>query len=293
MTSDSKNNKIIINKGRRIESPSSINVYKQCPRKYYYQYVLKLPTKKSIHLIRGSVVHSVLEHFFNIDLSDERLRNFKALQMRLFSLFTRFWNDKKQDLESLGLSDDELNAYFDESVMMLQNWFNRFKKKLEYRISRGESFDEAFRKLTPVREKLYQSSNYHVKGFIDVIHEIDGKVFVLDYKTSKTDHVSDAYKLQLAIYALLYEELHGKRPDFVGIDFIKASERLLKVDDDLINHAKFEIEQIHASTASDDINDYPMNPSPLCKWSSGQCDYYDLCFGGLSVDDYKKRFSNK
>jgi len=57
--------------------------------------------------------------------------------------------------------------------------------------------------------------------------------------------------------------------------------------------ARFEVEQIHASTASDDIRDYPMRPSPLCKWRTGQCDFYDICFGGLSVDEFRKNRKNE
>ena len=49
-----------------MQSPSSINTYKQCPRKHFYQYILNLPTKPSIYLIRGSIVHEVLEKFFDI-----------------------------------------------------------------------------------------------------------------------------------------------------------------------------------------------------------------------------------
>ena len=52
-------------------SPSSILTYKQCPRKFYYQYVEKLPTKKSFALVRGSIVHSVIEDFFKIDVEEK------------------------------------------------------------------------------------------------------------------------------------------------------------------------------------------------------------------------------
>ncbi len=282
-----------ISKGRRIESPSSINLFKQCPRKYYYQYIEKLPTSTSIHLVRGNVVHSVLEDFFDIDLNDARVQNFRSLHMRLFSLFTRYWKKKEKELNELGLTEDELTAYFDESVMMLQNWFDRFKRKMEAKIKEGRSFVEAFNDLTPIREKRYESKDFRVMGFIDAIHKLDGKVVVVDYKTSKNDHVTDAYKLQLAIYALMYEEKHGVKPDFVGIDFIKGSERMLPVDDELIKHAKFEIEQIHASTESDNIEDYPMNPTPLCKWRTGQCDFYDICFGGMSMEEFRKKNAKK
>ena len=128
-----------------------------------------------------------------------------------------------------------------------------------------------------------------VRGFVDLIHEIDGKTIVLDYKTSKKDDMTEPYRLQLAIYAMLYEEKHGKKPDYVGIDFLKSIEKLLPVDDELVQHAKFELEQIHASTVSNEMADYQQRPSPLCKWRSGQCDFYDTCFGNVSIEEFKKR----
>ena len=51
---------------KRVQSPSSINTYFQCPRKYYYIYNMKLKTSPSIHLVRGLVAHKVLENFFTI-----------------------------------------------------------------------------------------------------------------------------------------------------------------------------------------------------------------------------------
>ncbi|MFP4524719.1 MAG: RecB family exonuclease [Candidatus Woesearchaeota archaeon] len=273
--------------GRRVESPSSINMYKQCPRKYYYRYVERLPTGTSIHLIRGNVAHKVLEDFYDLALEEDRTRNFRFLHLRLLKLFTVQWKRSKDELEGLGMDDQELQGYFDETVMMLQNWFNRFKKRMQARMANGEEFHEAFRNLTPKREAEYRSEEFMVRGYIDYIHEVDGNTLVMDYKTSKRDHISDEYKLQLAIYALLYEEKHGVKPDYVGIDFLKSIEKMLPVDDELLQHARFELEQIHASTGSDHLEDYPMRPSPLCKWRTGQCDYYDLCFGGKTVEEYR------
>lgn len=281
-------------KGRRVESPSSINTYKQCPRKYYYQYIEKLQTATSIHLIRGNIVHSVLEDFFDADLKEPETQSFRFLLLRLLSLFKKHWSKKKADLEELGLSEGDLQFYFDETTGMLQNWFTRFKSRVTKRMEvMNVSLEQAYNDLKPLREEEYASEEFMVRGFIDIIYELDGKTFVMDYKTSKTDHVSDAYRLQLAIYALLYEEKTGKRPDFVGIDFLKSVEKMLPVDEELIQHAKFELEQIHGSTGSDDIDDYPLNPTPLCKWKTGQCDFYELCFENMSVEDFHKKYPKR
>src|SRR3989338_2430314 len=85
---------------RRIESPSSINTYRQCPRKYYYQYIMKLPVSDSIHTIRGHVVHSVLETFFvagpdGLSSSDYSL----ALSQRLLHSFNTEWRQAIPQLQ--------------------------------------------------------------------------------------------------------------------------------------------------------------------------------------------------
>jgi hypothetical protein len=76
----------------------------------------------------------------------------------------------------------------------------------------------------------------------------------------------------------MYEENHGELPQFVGIDFLKFSEQVLPVDEQLVEDAKKDISYVHSKTVSTKKEDYPMKTSPLCKWRSGQCDYYELCF---------------
>ena len=50
------------------------------------------------------------------------------------------------------------------------------------------------------------------------------------------------------------------------------SKTILPVD------AMFEIEQIHMHTEmTEDIIDYERNVTPLCKWRTGQCDFYEVC----------------
>jgi len=91
--------------------------------------------------------------------------------------------------------------------------------------------------------------------------------------------LNENYKLQLGIYALLYQYKHKKTPDKAGIYFLRYKPRYISVDKELLNQAQFEIEQIHLNTQSTDIHDYPKNESGLCKFNGGQCDFYEFCFG--------------
>ena len=73
----------------------------------------------------------------------------------------------------------------------------------------------------------------------------------------------------------------------MGIDFLKHGLKYLKVDKELIELAKQECSLIQENTKSEDIQDFPMKTSPLCKWATGQCNFYDICFGQKKIDDFK------
>ncbi|MEK6900704.1 MAG: PD-(D/E)XK nuclease family protein, partial [Nanoarchaeota archaeon] len=86
--------------GKRVESPSSINTFKQCQRKYYYQYIEKLPTFPSIHTVRGSIAHSCLEHIYDLDASMLTEQNYKQkFREAIQKLLVYHWNASKEEVE--------------------------------------------------------------------------------------------------------------------------------------------------------------------------------------------------
>ena len=272
----------------RVQSPSSILTYKQCPRKYFYQYIAKLPTKQNIHIVRGKIAHEVLERFFEISLEEINENNYvEHFTYYVKNLFNALWSKDRPTIIKLGLTEDQIVFYYEETIMMLANWLNQFLIRLRHEMQ-TKNVRESFTVIKPVAMEQGLNSELHmVRGFIDYIEEyIDSttpagekKVRVMDYKTSKSSELTDSYRLQLAIYALLYEETYGKKPNKVGLWFLKnGKEVCVNVDEELINHAKFEIEQIHFNTQTKTISDYPMKSSPLCKWSTGQCDFFEQCF---------------
>ncbi len=261
----------------RIQSPSSINLFKQCPRKYFYQYILKLTTKTNIHLIRGKAAHSVLEDFFKVDINNLHANNYEfEMKTLIFDLFEQQWEKAKTELDTIGMEIHDQTFYFNETKKMLENWFSGFLEKLNSQI-KNKSLSEAFKYLTPVTEKQYKSETHKVRGFIDAIHDWADGVHILDYKTSSRDKMSGAYRLQLGIYAMMYEQTHGVKPKRVGINFLKFGEKYLEVDDLLIQEAAYECLEIQKRTQTEEKNDYPKQRSPLCKWSTGQCDFYEHC----------------
>ncbi|HLC81948.1 MAG TPA: PD-(D/E)XK nuclease family protein [Candidatus Nanoarchaeia archaeon] len=265
---------------KRVESPSSINTFKQCKRKYYYQYLEKLPTVSNIHQVRGNIAHSTLENFFDLDSSQLNEENYPAkLKETAQKLFLHHWKLKQAELDKLGLHQDLKIFYFEETMLMIMNWVNHLINDLDLlRQKKNCSIQQAFLELTPLREQEYRSDNYSVRGFIDAVKQIGNEVHIIDYKTNSSFDLKDENKLQLAIYSLLYFEKHGKLPSKVGIFFLRHKLKLITVDEQLMDLARTEIKLIHTHTsATEKKDDYPKTITSLCKWSTGQCDFYDVC----------------
>jgi ATP-dependent exoDNAse (exonuclease V) beta subunit len=260
---------------KRVQSPSSINTYKQCPRKYFYQYIKKLPTLPNIHLVRGNIAHSVLEDFYDIDLPEDNHQTY--FKQAIQKLLLHHWQKEKARLDVLELSPDQTKFYFEETMLMLINWLDHFIETFQKKLEENISPVQAFRQLTPIREQRYYSKENYVQGFIDAVHHLEDEVHIIDYKTNASFEFKDEIKLQLAIYSLLYYEKHGHPPSKVGIFFLRHKLKLIKVDPELLDLARREIALVHQNTCSENMEDYPCKTSPLCKWSSGQCNFYDVC----------------
>ena len=265
--------------GKRVQSPSSINTFKQCKRKYYYQYIEKLPVLPNIHQVRGNIAHTTLDKFYDLPASELTQENYKVkIRLALQRLFLMQWKAAQSQLQVIALHPDQERFYFEETMLMLLNWGNHFLSSLESKITSGLAVPEAFIQLTPLREQHFQSDRYGVRGFVDAIHQVGKEVHIIDYKTNNSFELKESIKLQLAIYSLLYFEKHGQKPSQLGIFFLRNKLKMWPMDEQLLELAKQEIELVHAHTArSEHIDAYPRTVSPLCKWSSGQCDFLQAC----------------
>ena len=258
-------------------SPSSILTFKHCPRKFYYQYILKLPTKKSFALVRGSIVHSVIEDFFKIDISKVSHNNYELIfKTLIFDLFKQDW---LKNIDQINELVPELNLqefYYSETADMLNNWYSSFIEKLQKKIITS-NLREAFKSLTPITETRIIDESLNVQGVIDAILKTEYGIKLIDYKTSKRDEISEEYKLQLAIYALLYKNQYNEIPYEVGIHFLKHDEKFIPVNDNLLSFAKTEITDVQEKTQTQEVENYNKSPGPLCKWRDGECDFFKIC----------------
>ncbi|HLC58717.1 MAG TPA: PD-(D/E)XK nuclease family protein [Candidatus Nanoarchaeia archaeon] len=271
----------------RLESPSSINTFKQCKRKYFYSYKLNLPRKDTISTLTGKAVHSALEGFFKIDPKNIDKTNYEfTLRQELMHLFNTSWTKALPDLLKLETDKETARQHYQECFSMLNNFINDFLSMLSTKIN-GLTFQETFEKLKPKTEVYFYSEAHKVHGYIDAIQNYNDEFYILDYKTSSRDEVTEEYELQLAIYGLMFQEKYNVLPHKLGLHFLRhGTKKFVNVTPELIEKAKRECEFIQLNTESNDIKDYDKNPGPLCKWRTGQCSFYDVCFGQKNLNTF-------
>ena len=170
---------------------------------------------------------------------------------RLLELFDKNWHKQKNDIQNLGLDSKTIDEFYSESQAMLTGWLKRYLKK---RCSRPKTEIKLF------------SKSHGVMGIIDAVFKDNGRIVLLDYKTGKKNEITADIKVQLAVYALLYNEKFGRMPDIVAIDFLKhQEERRFRTSENLIRYAAQICCDIHKKTVSDNELDYPCQCGGWCE----------------------------
>ena len=67
------------------------------------------------------------------------------------------------------------------------------------------------------------SDEIKVAGTCDMVCEINGEIWIIDFKTS--NHLQTTYDLQVAVYGQMYKECFGKKIVRYGILWLKSSKR--------------------------------------------------------------------
>jgi DNA helicase-2/ATP-dependent DNA helicase PcrA len=112
-----------------------------------------------------------------------------------------------------------------------------------------------------------------VVGRIDLVRRIDtGETTIVDLKSSDRAQPEDVTEAQLHVYALGYQELTGRRPDYVEIYELDERKRKPRsVDDDFIADVKSKVRD-----AAQALRTATLPPAPAPK-KCGTCDYRGMC----------------
>lgn len=180
-------------------SYSQLNEYDQCPKMYYFDYIMGIPSYQNASLSFGTTVHNTLKDFYTLlKQHNEGLGLSESPTLEdLLSLYEKNWvrggyDSKEHELSMKKRGVEQLKKYFDKFYSLDQK---------PYRLE--ESFS-------------VHLGNTSFGGKIDRMDliEIDNEgravVEIIDYKTGKTKKEDNIKKdLQLPIYALFAERSFG------------------------------------------------------------------------------------
>lgn len=131
-------------------------------------------------------------------------------------------------------------------------------------------------------EKLIEINLGHgvsVTGRIDLVRRRDtNQTTIVDLKSNDRAQPEDVTETQLHIYALGYQELTGRRPDYVEIYELDERKRKPRsVDDDFLADVKLNV--LGAATA---LRTGALPAAPVAV-KCGKCDYCGMCTAGSKV----------
>jgi len=201
-------------------SVTALNNYLECPWKYFFENLLRLPRLPNKSQRYGIAVHRALEEFFTSYKTGE-----KPTSSKLLAIFER-------TLKRQSLSNAEFHEVLEKGRKSLTGYYDAYKGKwssqilVEYKISGVE-----LRKFK-IGKKEYPLC---LTGSLDKIEFLsDGKVNVVDYKTSKPatrnqilgntkDSRGNIYR-QLVFYKILLDRYQKGKFNMVSgeIDFTES-----------------------------------------------------------------------
>jgi len=247
----------------QIYSHSRLATFEDCPKRFEYRYVLKIPSDtEGIEAFVGKRVHDVLERLYKAAQQD-KVPSLEKVIYRYHRLFEEGYDANRVRIVREGTP---VEFYRQVGERCLTGYYRRY-----YPFDGDETLGTEMR----VTFSLDEKREYRFQGFIDrLVRARDGAIEIHDYKTSKraaTQKQADADR-QLALYQI---GLTDRFPD----QTIRLVWHYLQHDRKVVStRTPEQLRYLSEDTMSvvDRINtefDYKPRRSALCDW----CEYNDRC----------------
>lgn len=238
-----------------------LKVYETCPRQYQFFREYDFTPSRTAVIFFGLLVHQTIEEIHRIAI-DGSLDSLDELRIReLFERTFRFLC--LSDVRPIG--DDSKEAAF----LQVMNYFKQNRQDMQRVIE------------TEVDVSL-EKDGYILIGKVDLLLGGDGKLELLDFKTSprpkNRPDLIESYERQLCTYAHILERRHGKHVDRLLLYWTSEPRRedalmVLPYDPNLVEEAgRYFDETVRRIKAGKFTVDSPPEAS-ICK----ECDLRMLC----------------
>lgn len=172
-----------------------LKIYETCPRQYQFFREYDFTPSRSAMIFFGLVVHQTIEEIHRIVLDGGLDTLDEAYVRELFERTFRFLSIS--DVRPIGPAAKE------SAFAQVMNYFRQNR-------------DEMKRVIQTEVDVSLEKEGYILAGKVDLLMGGDGKLELLDFKTSErsTDAaLLAAYEDQLLTYAHILDQRHGKRPE--------------------------------------------------------------------------------
>lgn len=221
---------------------TALNNYFDCPLKYLYKNLIRIPDIYSVTLSFGSIIHESLESFFKLSSREGEILSKDFLLEEFEKSLSRGKMSEKDEEKSKIKGQNILSEYYDKYFSV---WESRVK--VEFGPKRNL--------------KLNNQEVLELTGKIDKIEylneDFSGEVNLIDYKTGKpfsekTKEEKLDYERQIIFYHLLLEEYdNGKlKINKSVLDFIEKNKK------GEFEQYSFNVTKDHLDKLKEEINDF-------------------------------------
>lgn len=146
-------------------SQSKMGLYRECPLKYKFRYILKIPEKPKYFFTFGTILHSVMEYLYST-------QQFPPLEDTL-KFFKQKWSAQTWQEKGYGSLEKEQEGFLEGQEIIKKYYAKHLADNLH--------------PLSTEMKVYADIDGLTVMGIVDRIDYLgDGKLAILDYKTGKT-----------------------------------------------------------------------------------------------------------
>lgn len=241
----------LINKEDFTLSPSSIKAYEDCPLKFKYQKIMRVPQPASVATDLGTVIHAVTEDMAKDKAKGEKLTKEKGMEKLKDKWIFRSYQNQTDENNAVGRAEQMIETYV--------NWEEQTKNTL---VGTEIPFEIKIGEIT-------------FTGRIDRLEKNpNGKYEVVDFKSGSSVKSKNKAKVdpQLNIYAKAVEKMKGELPAKASLFYVEKNKMVeYPVSRESVDEA---IEGIIEMTKEILKENFKATPSfQACKF----CSYQSIC----------------
>jgi DNA helicase-2/ATP-dependent DNA helicase PcrA len=231
-----------------------VNDYLDCPAKFRFGHVIRIPTAPSHPLVYGRALHAAVQVFHRRQMANR--------PMSLAELHAAF-DDAWESAGFLTREHEEARRVAGRDALA------RFWAEQQADPARPAAVEQDF---------TVALGRDRIRGRYDRVDiDPDGRVVITDYKSSDVRDPATANRrsresLQLSLYALAWEAQHGKLPDELSLHFLESG--LVGRSDASEKRLEKALDQVGVAAEGIRAGRFDATPSAM---RCGYCPFREIC----------------